>query len=266
MRSAVCYHTYPTAALMIPLMHLITSSHPFLAHLWPFHPRTASCSWAPGSVSSWLNWMDHASERFMFRVSESLPPALATKEVLVSDMTHKCAAEYSGTSTFSCAASVGIRLNAWKTIPILLLRTTASLPSVMRVISTPSINTCPVVGLSSPAIIPSSVLFPDPDGPTMETNSPLIIEKLMPLRMSMRSRPRGRLFVISRTSITTLRPVFGACSSASRIMAVFVFMWFLLLFLCYIWVSMTYSIKNCLKDKRGADFCDASGGVFSIGL
>src|SRR2546421_2318049 len=73
MRSAVCYHTYPIATLMIPLTHLITSSHPFLAHLWPFRTRTASCSWAPGSVSSWLNWMDHASERFMFRVSESLP-------------------------------------------------------------------------------------------------------------------------------------------------------------------------------------------------
>src|SRR5437763_16954867 len=70
MRSAVCYHTYPIVTLMIPLTHLITSSHPFLAHLWPFRTRTASCSWASGSVSSWLNWMDHASERFMFRVSD----------------------------------------------------------------------------------------------------------------------------------------------------------------------------------------------------
>src|SRR2546421_12913328 len=265
MRSAVCYHTYPTAALMIPLMHLITSSHPFLAHLWPFHPRTASCSWAPGSVSSWLNWMDHASERFMFRVSESLPPALATKEVLVSDMTHKCAAEYSGTSTFSCAASVGIRLNAWKTKPILLLRTTASLPSVMRVISTPSINTCPVVGLSRPAIMPSNVLLPEPDGPTMETNSPLIIWKLMPLRISMRSRPRGRLLVISRTSITTLASVFCDCSD-SRIRVVFI--WLLLLFLYFICrtiVTLHRSV-TCLKDKREAYFCNASGDVFLTGL
>src|SRR5438270_444364 len=53
--------------------------------------------------------------------------------------------------------------------------------------------------------MPSRVLLPEPDGPTMETKSPFIIWKLIPLRISIRSRPNGRLLVMSRTSITTRR-------------------------------------------------------------
>src|SRR6266487_5081472 len=90
----------------------------------------------------------------------------------------------------------------------------------------------------------------------------------MPLRISMRSRPRGRLFVISCTSITTLRSVFCICS-VSSITAVFI---------CFClfhhmgrnklgpYSHLIRYISNCLKHKRAAHFCDASGDVFSTGL
>src|SRR5579871_170551 len=79
----------------------------------------------------------------------------------------------------------------------------------MRVISIWSIRTFPLVGLSSPAMMPSSVLLPEPEGPTMATNSPLEISKLMPLRMSMCSWLSGKLF---RTSSA----VSAACCDAAR--------------------------------------------------
>ncbi len=43
--------------------------------------------------------------------------------------------------------------------------------------SWPSSNTRPWVGCSNPAIIFSSVVFPQPDGPSIEKNSPLRIAK-----------------------------------------------------------------------------------------
>src|SRR5258708_5102967 len=123
-------------------------------------------------------------------------------------------------------------------MPILLLRTAASLLSVIRVISTSSISTWPFVGLSRPAIMPSSVLLPEPDGPTIETNSPLRIWKLIPLRISICSRPRGRVFVISCTSMTILRSEPGFCSfSSSKV-----------LFICFLHLSCSFpyvSINKC---------------------
>jgi hypothetical protein len=44
--------------------------------------------------------------------------------------------------------------------------------------SLPSIETFPDVGESSAPIILSSVLFPEPDGPMTETNSPFETEKV----------------------------------------------------------------------------------------
>ena len=43
----------------------------------------------------------------------------------------------------------------------------------------------PLVGLSRPAIIDSSVDLPQPDGPTRIRNSPFSISRSMPLRMWM---------------------------------------------------------------------------------
>ncbi len=45
--------------------------------------------------------------------------------------------------------------------------------------SRPSINTAPDVGRINPASSESSVLLPQPDWPTMATNSPAAMEKPM---------------------------------------------------------------------------------------
>ena len=44
-------------------------------------------------------------------------------------------------------------------------------------ISLPSINKLPFVGYSNPANNRSKVVFPHPDGPNKEKNSPSLIEK-----------------------------------------------------------------------------------------
>src|SRR5579871_5817235 len=89
-------------------------------------------------------------------------------------------------------------------MPIFWFLTAASLPSLMRVMSTPSTKTWPLVGLSNPAMMPSRVDLPDPDGPTMATNAPCSMRRLMPLRMSMRSRPSGsdlRMSIASNAAV-----------------------------------------------------------------
>ena len=77
-----------------------------------------------------------------------------------------------GTATFSYAVSDGIRWKNWKTKPIFSPRSLASASSSSRVMSTPSMSTEPDVGASRPAISPSSVDLPLPDGPTIATNWP----------------------------------------------------------------------------------------------
>lgn len=49
------------------------------------------------------------------------------------------------------------------------------------VTSCPAISIVPLVGDSSPAMQRSSVVLPQPDGPSSETNSPDRIERSMPL-------------------------------------------------------------------------------------
>ena len=61
----------------------------------------------------------------------------------------------------------------------------------MLVISSPRSLILPVVGRSSPAIMASNVVFPDPDGPTIEVTSPGLIVKLTSL--SIVKTPSGLL-------------------------------------------------------------------------
>ena len=49
----------------------------------------------------------------------------------------------------------------------------------------------PEVGVSINPIILSVVDFPEPDGPEIETNSPLSIEKLIPFTASTKTFPKG---------------------------------------------------------------------------
>ena len=55
-------------------------------------------------------------------------------------------------------------------------------PSVVT--SWPSIRICPPVGASSPAIMRSVVVLPQPEGPRMVVSVPLRHLKLMPLTAS----------------------------------------------------------------------------------
>src|SRR3712207_7826727 len=59
-----------------------------------------------------------------------------------------------------------------------LFRSSESLASSSRKISCPFMNTFPEVGLSRAPMMFKRVDLPLPDGPTIETNSPLFISKL----------------------------------------------------------------------------------------
>src|ERR1700716_350290 len=100
-----------------------------------------------------------------------------------------------------------MRLNAWKTIPILALRTVARRLSGKSVISMPSTSTRPELGLSSPAMTPSRVLLPLPLGPTRAANSPGSMRMSMPRRISIVSPPSGRLRHTSTASSAAGRPL-----------------------------------------------------------
>ena len=73
---------------------------------------------------------------------------------------------------FSSTFSTGRRLQNWYTRPICRLRKMASRSSFRAWISVFPINTFPSVGRSTPPMMCSRVDFPEPEGPTMETNSP----------------------------------------------------------------------------------------------
>ena len=81
----------------------------------------------------------------------------------------------SASSTFSCTFSLGIRLYCWKMKPSVLLRISACSSSVSSDTSSPFKKYCPLVGTSRQPIMFISVLLPEPDWPTMATNSPLYI-------------------------------------------------------------------------------------------
>ena len=110
--------------------------------------------------------------------------AEALASVGLADRARRCGAgNPAGTraaSTFSCALSVGIRLNVWKTNPIDVARTVVTWLSRMLARSWPSKSTRPAVGRSSPPSICSSVLLPWPVGPWMESHSPSSMTRSIP--------------------------------------------------------------------------------------
>jgi hypothetical protein len=78
----------------------------------------------------------------------------------------------SGSVMFSAAFSVGTRLNAWKTNPILSRRSSVSCRSLSVVMSTSPMKIVPALGRSSPAMQCRSVDFPEPDGPMIAVKTP----------------------------------------------------------------------------------------------
>ena len=94
---------------------------------------------------------------------------------------------------------IDTRLGQGTTITIFLPRSSAISSSPSRVMSSPSRITCPLVGESRPASIPSSVLLPLPEVPMMAANSPLAISRSIPLRISTRWVPVSMDLVRART-------------------------------------------------------------------
>ena len=93
-------------------------------------------------------------------------------------------ANSSGSATFSSAVMVGTRWNDWKTMPMLLPRTSASSSSLRPMKSWPATRTEPDVARSRPAMIISSEVLPEPLGPTTATDSPGAMPTSTPLRIS----------------------------------------------------------------------------------
>ena len=85
-----------------------------------------------------------------------------------------------GRTIFSYTFSTGTRLYAWNTKPIFLRRKMVSASSFREKISCPSTMTVPLVGRSSPPSMCSSVDLPEPDVPTIATNSPFFTLKSTP--------------------------------------------------------------------------------------
>ena len=77
-----------------------------------------------------------------------------------------------GNFTFSRTVRSARRFENWKIKPSLSFLNEEILLSFNLLVSTPSMNTLPFVGLSKSPIMFNSVDFPEPDLPSTSTNSP----------------------------------------------------------------------------------------------
>ena len=84
-----------------------------------------------------------------------------------------------------------MRLKVWKMNPTLKRRILVSFLSSRAVISSPPIFTLPSVGVSMHPMMFSSVVFPLPEGPTIEMNPPSSTERSTPRRAWTTVSPRG---------------------------------------------------------------------------
>ena len=78
--------------------------------------------------------------------------------------------------------------------------------SPKREMSVPFSRTWPLVGASKPPRIYNNVLFPEPDGPMMDTNSPCITCKEMSFKTSVAVFPTRKFLIICLPS-TAIPPV-----------------------------------------------------------
>ena len=79
---------------------------------------------------------------------------------------------------------VGIRWKDWNTMPTWSRRKAASWSSFRPLSDVPATVTSPFEAFSSPAITISSVVLPEPEGPTMPSASPGFTSRSTPRRMS----------------------------------------------------------------------------------
>ena len=78
----------------------------------------------------------------------------------------------SGTPTFSAADSIGMSPKDWKMNATVLRRRASRSRSGISVRSRPATSSWPVVGVSRPPMMFSSVVLPDPDRPQTATSWP----------------------------------------------------------------------------------------------
>ncbi|MPM70707.1 hypothetical protein SDC9_117665 [bioreactor metagenome] len=123
-----------------------------------------------------------------------------------------CGWMYKGASTFSSAVMVGMRLNAWKTMPMKRFRVLARRVSGSMLMIRSLSTTDPEVGRSMPAMIPSNVDFPEPEDPVNAIHSPFFTEKLIPFKILRVLPPIGR----SRWTSFTVTIVCCSINSSSN--------------------------------------------------
>ena len=104
-------------------------------------------------------------------------------------------------STLWCSA----RKNCWNTNPIRVARSADSSRSVIRATSRPVTRTVPLVGRSRVPIRCSSVVLPDPDGPTTAASSPAATARLTSSSARTGGDP-GYTFVTRSSSSTGAPP------------------------------------------------------------
>src|SRR5215207_3593833 len=121
----------------------------------------------------------------------------------------------SGSVTFSCAVSVGSRLNDWKTKPMCRRRSFVSCRSPMAEISSSPIRTVPEVGRSRPASRCISVDLPEPDGPITAVNWPEGTSSDTPRRASTADSPAPKRRMSARALIAVA--VAGAIDSRGSV-------------------------------------------------
>ena len=102
---------------------------------------------------------------------------------------------------FSSAVSDGTRWKNWKTKPIFSPRSRASRSSSSAVMSVPSMRIWPLDGESSPAISPSSVDLPLPDGPMIARHCPAGTVIVSGCRMVSGWPPLETVLLTPRSSI-----------------------------------------------------------------
>ena len=126
------------------------------------------CRWPP---DIWLGNLPSTS---------STPSLRATFSTLGSTFDARSPLMVSAKAIFSKPVSVSSRFASWNTKPSWSRRKSESLRPLRSEMSLPFSRIWPVVGVSMVAMQLSSVVFPDPLGPMMPTNSPRSTEKLRP--------------------------------------------------------------------------------------
>ena len=121
----------------------------------------------------------------------------------------------SGSSTFSSTVRVASRLKNWKTKPISSRRSTVRPCSSRSLIGRPATSNNPDDGTSSPDSNVRSVVFPEPLGPMIATNSCLRTSKFTSSRTGI-LRPRtswNRYTPCARSAGTDARS--GGCAAGN---------------------------------------------------